>query len=342
MEEVRDKLFLCSLCPNMCRFACPMEEAIGTESSSPQGKARTSLLLLLGELPWTEENARPPYQCLDCQACRRFCPFDFDPSSLYHPVRVEAAERTPPPEVRSRLLHLREQGNPFGERREKKVRGEGEVAYLPGCTAELREREILSSTLRLLERAGLKAALLEGYCCGLPAFRAGDERRAEELRREVEGALRSSGAGTLLLSCPGCFEFLEGLEGAEVVHASTFFLELVEERKLVLPRLSGRATYHDPCSLGRKKGLFDPPRRLLKELGLEVVEPAKTREDAVCCGGGNPLEEARQVARRRAEELRETGAEFAVTSCPTCKWALGREELKIFDLSQVLEGRVSA
>lgn len=333
---MEDRLLLCSLCPNMCRFACPMEEVVGTESSSPQGKARTSLLLLRGELPWTEENTRPPYQCLDCQACRRFCPFDFDPSSLYHPARVEAAGRAPPPEVRTRLSRLREHGNPFGEGREKRVVGSGELAYFPGCTAELRERGILSSTLRLLERAGLRVAVLEGYCCGLPAFRAGDERRAEELRGEVEGALRSSGAGTLLLSCPGCLEFLSDLPG--VVHASTFFLRLVEEGRLSLPRLSGRVTYHDPCSLGRKKGLFDPPRRLLEELGLEVVEPFRTREEAVCCGGGNPLEEAREVSRRRARELGEVGADFAVTACPTCKWALGREGLRIFDLSQVLEG----
>lgn len=344
MEEIGDKLLLCSLCPNMCRFACPMEEAAGTESSSPQGKARTSLLLLRGELPRTEENTRPPYQCLDCQACRRFCPFDFDLSLLYHPARVQAVEKgIPPPEVHSRLSRLREHGNPFGEERKRRVVGEGRLAYLPGCTAELREKEVPSSTLRLLEKAGLKAVLLEGYCCGLPAFRAGDERGAEELRGEVREALRSSGAETLLLSCPGCFEFLsEGLEGVEVVHASAFFLKLVEEGRLSLPRLSGRVTYHDPCSLGRKKGLFDPPRRLLRELGLEVVEPPKTREDAVCCGGGNPLEEARQISRRRAEELGRTGAEFAVTACPTCKWALGREGLRILDLSQVLDGRVSA
>ncbi|MEM0358682.1 MAG: (Fe-S)-binding protein [Candidatus Hadarchaeales archaeon] len=339
MEGVEDKLFLCALCPNMCRFSCPVEEVAGTETSSPQGKALTSLLLLRGELPWTEENARPPYLCLDCQACKLFCPFDFDLPSLFHPVRVKAASKIHPPEVHSRLLRMREKGNPFGEPREKRVVGKGEVAYLPGCTAEMKEREVLLSTLRLLEGAGVGAVLLEGYCCGLPSFRAGDEKRAEELRGEVEGVLRSLGVGILLLSCPGCLEFLSGLEGIEVFHTSTFFLKLVEEGKMGLPRLSGRVTYHDPCSLGRKRGIFDPPRKLLKELGLEVVEPLKTRERAVCCGGGNPLEEARGVSRKRAKELAET-AELTVTTCPTCKWALGREGLRVLDLSQVLEGRL--
>jgi Fe-S oxidoreductase len=335
--ELRDRLLLCALCPNMCRFACPMEEAAGTESSSPQGKSRTSLLLLEGVMPWTEENARPPYQCLDCQACRRFCPFDFDLSSLYHPARREAVRRgLLPPEVRSRLSSLREHGNPFGERAEREV-GRGEVAYLPGCTVEFREREILSSTLLLLERAGIRAATLRGYCCGLPAFRMGDEEEAGRRLEELEEALRSSGAGTLLLSCPGCFEFLsERLGEWRVVHLSVFLLELVEGGRLRLPSLSGRVTYHDPCSLGRKKGLFDPPRRLLRLLGLELVEPPKTREEAVCCGGGNPLEEARGVSRRRAEELRGTGAELVVTTCPTCKWALGREGLRVVELSQLV------
>ncbi len=333
--ELRDKLLLCSLCPNMCRFACPMEEVTGTESSSPRGKSLTSLLLLEGVLPWTEGNARPPYQCLDCQACRRFCPFDFDLSSLYHPARQEAVRKgVLPPEVRSRLSSLREFGNPFGERAEREV-GKGEVAYLPGCTVEFREREILSSTLSSLERAGIRATVLRGYCCGLPAFRMGDEEEAGKRLAELEGALSSSGARTLLLSCPGCFEFLsDRLGGVRVMHVSTFLLELVEGGRLRPPSLSGRVAYHDPCSL-RKRGLFDPPRRLLGLLGLEVVEPPKTREEAVCCGGGNPLEEARRVSRKRAEELRGTGCEV-VTACPTCKWVLEREGLRVLELSQLL------
>jgi len=49
------------------------------------------------------------------------------------------------------------------------------------------------------------------------------------------------------------------------------------------------ACYHDPCDLGRHSGVFDEPRRILREAGVELVEFATTREYSDCCGMGGLL-----------------------------------------------------
>ena len=79
----------------------------------------------------------------------------------------------------------------------------------------------------------------------------------------------------------------------------------------------------------------------------ELVEPAHTREHALCCGSsvantvisdGQQL----QLARHTADELRATGASTIVTACPLCKKAIARgaESTPVADLSEVVAARI--
>ena len=83
-------------------------------------------------------------------------------------------------------------------------------------------------------------------------------------------------------------------------------------------------------------GIYDEPREVLHSLGLQVVEPEKTREFATCCGGGGMVEKSLKVAQKRKKELLSTGAELFVTACPTCKMMLNKTKLEVQDLSELL------
>ena len=84
-------------------------------------------------------------------------------------------------------------------------------------------------------------------------------------------------------------------------------------------------TYHDPCNIGRKGGVFEEPRRLLKASAEDYRDMTPNRVQSFCCGGGSGLvacEEWRdsrlQYGKVKADQIRATGARKVVTACDNC------------------------
>jgi Fe-S oxidoreductase len=110
----------------------------------------------------------------------------------------------------------------------------------------------------------------------------------------------------------------------KVSHYTEVLLRLVESQQLpVRGVLSKRATYHDPCYLGRYNGVYDAPRRLLDLLGIELVEMPRSRDNSFCCGaGGGRIWMDDSGLRERPSENRITEAvalgniDYFVVACP--------------------------
>ena len=70
--------------------------------------------------------------------------------------------------------------------------------------------------------------------------------------------------------------------------------------------------------------MYDEPRRILKAIpGAELVEMEWNRKISRCCGAGGGLKVGRpsdsvEIASRRVQEAKETGASVLVTACPFC------------------------
>ncbi|MFQ5418846.1 MAG: (Fe-S)-binding protein, partial [Anaerolineae bacterium] len=73
-----------------------------------------------------------------------------------------------------------------------------------------------------------------------------------------------------------------------VHHYTNVLLQLFESGKLdVKNKLSHyRATYHDPCYLGRYNGGYAAPRQLLQRMGMQFTEMPRHMENSYCCGAG--------------------------------------------------------
>jgi Fe-S oxidoreductase len=85
----------------------------------------------------------------------------------------------------------------------------------------------------------------------------------------------------------------------------------------------GTVTYHDPCYLGRYNGEYEAPRDVLKALGIEVEEMARSGYRSRCCGGGGgaPITDIpgkQRIPDMRMNDVRETGAELVAVGCPQC------------------------
>jgi dimethylglycine catabolism B len=116
-------------------------------------------------------------------------------------------------------------------------------------------------------------------------------------------------------------------------------------KPLIIKPAEAVVTYHDNCCVGRRCGCYDPPRTLLEAIpGLKLVEMARNRDNALCCGGGGGgmWLDAHIVAhggqRLSDERVRQAAATGAGTLAVSCPYELARFE----DAAKVtgLEGRL--
>jgi L-lactate dehydrogenase complex protein LldE len=115
-------------------------------------------------------------------------------------------------------------------------------------------------------------------------------------------------------------------------------------------KFSHKVTYHDGCHALRELRLKEEPRQLLRAVkGLELIE---TEEGESCCGFGGlfsakfPMISTAMVQVKGGALVR-TGAEFVVSSDPSCLLQIGgwlsREgkPIRPLHLSQVLANEAS-
>lgn len=217
------------------------------------------------------------------------------------------------------------------------------IAFFPGCYVGTYDPEAGLDLVRLLNRAGYRVELPEGFgCCGLPLMANGFGKDMAACAEKNLTALRAlQDAGTPVLSaCPSCVLMFRGdlpelLPEVAARHgvrpeslpadACAFLLDCVERGELRLdsapaaPEL--RVIYHAPCHL-RAQGGGLPGLALLRRLpGVTAVGA-----DAGCCGQsgsyGFKKEKyaiAQQIGARLFERIRESGAQIAASECGTCR-----------------------
>ena len=228
--------------------------------------------------------------------------------------------------------------------------GEGKVGYFAGCMTLLTPRT-MTAMERIFTAAGEEVWWADrngGVCCGRPLKLSGETDSARRMMEYNTQLFRRHGIRTLVTSCPICLKVFREeyrLDGIRVIHHSQYILELLSAGRLRLERGAASYAYHDPCELGRGSGIYDEPRRVIEAVG-RLLEPAHTREDALCCGSSvanTVISDGDQVriATSVAGELTATGADAIVTACPLCKKALVRgTTTEVCDLAEIVAKRI--
>jgi heterodisulfide reductase subunit D len=238
-----------------------------------------------------------------------------------------------------------------------------EWAYFVGCVSAMFPMSygIPQGFAAVLGRAGVSFTTLgeDEWCCGFPMLMAGQLEQAEVMIRHNVEHMRALGVPRLVTACPSCYhmwrhtypDILGESLGFEVFHAVELLRDLVTEGRLELkePKRTGVVTYHDPCDLGRKSGIYDAPREILRRVpGFTFVEMQQSGEYALCCGGGGDLETfdpdlVQEVAARRVAQAAEVGAMLLVSACPQCVRTLSKAarankvRIRVMDITQFLD-----
>lgn len=235
-----------------------------------------------------------------------------------------------------------------------------EVLYFVGCVSAFYPQaySIPQALVQIFDGTGIDFTTMGGreWCCGYPLYGAGMKNLVSELAIHNVEQVKELGPRNLVFTCPSCYyawkhiypQFLELPPDLEILHATEYLARLIEEGKIQLGPLERVVTYHDPCDLGRKSGVYDAPRAILNSIpGLEFREMVSYGENAMCCGGGGDVEISDrevtgQVGVLRMQQAQETGAEAVVSACQQCKRTLltGARQAKIrmrtLDISELV------
>jgi Fe-S oxidoreductase len=114
-----------------------------------------------------------------------------------------------------------------------------------------------------------------------------------------------------------------------VVNCMEYAHEQLKAGKIPLKeeKILERVTYHDPCNIARSGRIVEQPREILKAICADYVEMTPNRSENYCCGGGGgtvSIDEIRKfrtgpLGKRKAEQIRDTGAQIVISPCANCK-----------------------
>jgi len=177
-------------------------------------------------------------------------------------------------------------------------------------------------------------------------------RILDDFGRNVEAKTKQFdeiGVRRIVTPCAGCYRTLKldypkyGGRKIEVLHMPELLARGLEEGTVNFSNLFNvMLTYHDRCHIGRHVGIYEQPRRVLRNVSnLELVEMKSNREYARCCGAGGSVlsgfpEISRSLSRVRMIETKETRADILATTCPFCNLNFRESAppgLKILDLT---------
>jgi len=305
------------------------------------------------------------FQCTTCGACEQQCPVGIEHLPLIVGLRRGAVNtgRWEDGYGAQLFLRLERQGNPLGMAAMERDRfiqkhglpwfdGSQEYCLWLGCMGAFdpRGRETVLALVRLLRARGTSFGVLrKEKCTGDAARRLGNDLAFQQLAEFNISQLQAAGAKKILSICPHCVQTIsqdwkEFGADFQVMHHSEW---LAANTARSGQPASGAVVYHDPCYLGRYRGVYDAPRKVAALAG-RLAEPPRRRETSFCCGAGGGLvflgeEKGARVSHDRARELLATGAQQIAVACPFCRTMLedavsavgGEGAPKLVDIAEI-------
>jgi len=306
------------------------------------------------------------FECTTCGACEFQCPVGIEHVPILVGLRRGAVNTGVwENDYGSKLFLALERGsNALGmaaAERDKFVEkqalpifdGTQEYCLWLGCMGayDPQGREIVLALVRVMRHLGASFGVLrKEKCTGDSVRRLGNDLLFQQLAEANLEAMAQNRVKKIITICPHCVrtiqkDWKEFGTPPEVEHHSEFLARFASQ----LPSAQNEKTivFHDPCYLGRYRGVYEEPRQVAALAG-DLVEAPRSHERSFCCGAGGGLaflgeENGERVSQVRAEELAATGASVVAAACPFCNTMLrdalatrGEGAPELLDIAQLV------
>jgi heterodisulfide reductase subunit D len=345
LQEIieKNRAWYCLDC-GKCGAVCPISRWETCEFTSPR------LLIEKAIQGRTEEMMDDPlfWSCLICKRCTELCPSEVYFTEFLRDARSLARSFDRFGDcTHSEMIQTwgRMMTNP--DQRQQRLSwitadlitsADSETIYFVGCMPYydslfkkmgVEGVQVAQAAVKILNYLGIEPQVLaDERCCGHDQLWDGDQDTFQALANLNIEKLRESGAKRIITTCPECARTLKidypqfiGDHGLEILHL-TEFLATQELSLSTSHSPLSTITYQDPCNLGRHLGIYDEPRQIMSDMGLDLVEMNRSRNAALCCGTSCWSacgQTSKSIQVERLKEAKATGAKTLVTSCLKCQ-----------------------
>jgi len=365
-----------------CREVCPVMQVTRDERHTPTAFHANVVAMEKGLLS-IEDVAEDYVHCTMCGACELRCPNTLFTGDFYRfrqrtisvvkAMRALAAEKGIHQKNWQRWAELTNRwGNEpvLGWNTEtgaSKVRAwavgldiptGGETVLFADCEAAFNRPSVPRAVALLLQAGGIEFGLMsQQWCCGGPMWETGYVDVAHAMAEH--NLLDWRKTGTKRIICPDPHDYItiiehypeldEGFDEFEIVLALDLIAELIRDGKIELTTPVDRTvTYHDPCRLNKRMGVWQAPREILRAIpGLTFVDVDHVTQWSYCSGAGSNLFVEKpaltaEISRRRLGKVSELegGVDTLVSACPWSERPLTEEGkaagIEVFDIFELV------
>ncbi|MEM1551010.1 MAG: (Fe-S)-binding protein, partial [Candidatus Bathyarchaeia archaeon] len=302
LEGYKPALLTCVQCYcGLCVEGCPAYRATLNEAHSSRGLSQIALALLEGQhgLTLNDIPDELAYSCTGCRWCEWNCSLNTPTFIVEHGNRINRVSGATvaeiirmlkvengnvPTKIRDALNNLSKHGNPYGLPRDKKdkwvdslglrLKGQDTILYVGSLVPfEDRVTAAANALIEVLLRGGVSFGMVGGDELDSGAFARtfGEEGLFAKFVEHNMNIFKENKIKRIICMSPHDYDtfknYYEDLKGVEIKHYTQVLWELMEAGKIKpVKGLGKKITYHDPCYLGRRQGVFDEPRKILKSI----------------------------------------------------------------------------
>ncbi|MHA1379419.1 MAG: (Fe-S)-binding protein [Candidatus Helarchaeota archaeon] len=201
--------------------------------------------------------------------------------------------------------------------------------FFAGCTIGYTFPRIARLMTKILTNYNVDYGTYDNEpCCGGVLFKMGAKEAADKAKQNMD-FFKEHGIKRIIVNCPECYLTFKREypkiapnfdKEIEIIHYTKLFAELIQEKKMIFKKsVEIKATYHDPCELGRHMSIYDEPRFIIKAIpGIAFKELKSNFEYSQCCGGPIriPYVQLRNILTKAI--LKEAKRNYLITTCPAC------------------------